>query len=211
MQVSIHTLHKCILSNKTIVIGGYMDKLTKKNSDGDLRVRYTKLIAKQSLLEILQDKHISKVTIKELCEKANINRATFYRHYYDIYDLLSEIEFEIFEEIRTIMVNDSDDKTSIENICHVIKKNSDVCNVLLGKNGAQDTIDKLLALLKEDILKDWIPTQNPYIDYAFEFTTNGSLGIIRKWQERNYSDPPETIAKLIADLNNKGLSSLIKG
>jgi AcrR family transcriptional regulator len=60
----------------------------------DRRVKYTKKVLKESLVEILEKKNIDKITIKEICEKADINRSTFYTHYYDQYDLLHQIENE---------------------------------------------------------------------------------------------------------------------
>jgi len=47
----------------------------------DNRVRYTKTVLQQALLKLLQTKHIDKITIKELCQEAKINRGTFYLHY----------------------------------------------------------------------------------------------------------------------------------
>lgn len=58
----------------------------------DNRVRYTKAILQQALLKILQFKNIDRVTIKELCDEAKVNRGTFYLHYATPNDLLREIE-----------------------------------------------------------------------------------------------------------------------
>ena len=60
----------------------------------DNRVRYTKMVLQQALLKIMQAKDIDKITIKELCEEAQINRGTFYLHYQTPNDLLMEIEQE---------------------------------------------------------------------------------------------------------------------
>ena len=70
----------------------------KKN---DARVRYTQKVLKDSLLQLLEKKPINKITVKEVCELAELNRATFYAHYTDCPDLLESIENEMpggFEE-----------------------------------------------------------------------------------------------------------------
>ena len=70
----------------------------KKN---DARVRYTQKVLKDSLLQLLEKKPINKITVKEVCELAELNRATFYAHYTDCLDLLESIENEMlggFEE-----------------------------------------------------------------------------------------------------------------
>ncbi|MBP5168957.1 MAG: TetR/AcrR family transcriptional regulator, partial [Oscillospiraceae bacterium] len=64
----------------------------------DTRVRYTKSVLKESLLQLLKDKPITKVTIKELCETAKLNRGTFYLHYNEPNDVLREIEKEFVQE-----------------------------------------------------------------------------------------------------------------
>lgn len=57
----------------------------------DHRVRLTKMLLHDSMLELMKDRPAGKVTVKELCEKAGVNRATFYAHYPDTYALLDEI------------------------------------------------------------------------------------------------------------------------
>lgn len=43
-------------------------------------------------LQLVEEKSIDKITVSEICEMADINRSTFYRHYYDIYDLDEKVE-----------------------------------------------------------------------------------------------------------------------
>ena len=47
----------------------------------DARKRYTQMVLKQSLLKLLKEKPVNKITVKEVCELAQLNRATFYAHY----------------------------------------------------------------------------------------------------------------------------------
>ena len=54
----------------------------------DARVKYTKMVLKKALLELMQHKPVNKITVKEICERAELNRATFYAHYSDCFDLL---------------------------------------------------------------------------------------------------------------------------
>ena len=65
----------------------------------DRRIKYTKKVIKESFFQLLEEKDITKVTVSELCEKADINRATFYRYYIDIFDLLEKIKEEFVKEI----------------------------------------------------------------------------------------------------------------
>lgn len=64
----------------------------------DARVRYTKMKIKETFFQLLEKKDYSLITVTELCEKAEINRTTFYKHYLDIHDLLKKLEEEIIEQ-----------------------------------------------------------------------------------------------------------------
>ena len=63
----------------------------------DARVRYTQKVLKDSLLQLLEKKPVNKITVKEVCELAELNRATFYAHYTDGFALLESIENEMLD------------------------------------------------------------------------------------------------------------------
>lgn len=54
----------------------------------DQRTRLTKMLIRKAFTELLREKPVQNITVKELCQTAGINRGTFYSHYTDIYDLL---------------------------------------------------------------------------------------------------------------------------
>ncbi|WP_455718400.1 TetR/AcrR family transcriptional regulator, partial [Anaerosporobacter sp.] len=66
---------------------------------GNRRILYTKKVIKESLIELLQEKEIHQITVTDICNKADINRGTFYTHYKDAYDLLQSLEDELFDQI----------------------------------------------------------------------------------------------------------------
>lgn len=65
----------------------------------DLRVRRTQKNIREAFISLADKKKINKITIKELAETAMINKATFYLHYHDLEDLVSELEDEIIRDI----------------------------------------------------------------------------------------------------------------
>lgn len=65
----------------------------------DLREKKTERSIKNAFLELRAKKPIEKITVKELTEKAEISKGTFYLHYADIYALSEKIEGEIIREI----------------------------------------------------------------------------------------------------------------
>ena len=65
----------------------------------DKRVEKTKYAIKNAFLKLRKKKPLEKITVKELCEKAYINKSTFYAHYEDIYALSDALEYELVLEV----------------------------------------------------------------------------------------------------------------
>lgn len=77
------------LLSKIIYFGGYMD----------LRVKKTRNSIINAFLQLRAKKPLERITVKELADLAEINKATFYLHYKDIYDLSEHLENELFESV----------------------------------------------------------------------------------------------------------------
>jgi AcrR family transcriptional regulator len=112
----------------------------------DRRVKYTKMVLRDSLMKLLAEKDISRITIKEICENADINRATFYAHYTDQYDLLDKIENELFDNLRVYLGKfDRPARPATTpngaprwRWCHIfdyLKENVALCKLLLNESG----------------------------------------------------------------------------
>ena len=56
------------------------------------RTQYTRRALRDALIELLADKPLARITVRELCERADVNRSTFYAHYPDLDSLLRDIE-----------------------------------------------------------------------------------------------------------------------
>ena len=65
----------------------------------DRRIRYTKKIIKETFLNLLEEKELNKITVSEICRISDINRATFYRYYLDVFDLFDKIQDEFVEVV----------------------------------------------------------------------------------------------------------------
>ena len=57
----------------------------------DRRIRYTKKIIKETFLNLLEEKELNKITVSEICRISDINIATFYKYYLDLFDLFDKI------------------------------------------------------------------------------------------------------------------------
>lgn len=65
----------------------------------DLRIEKTRQSIVNAFIALRSKKALEKITVKELCEKALVNKSTFYSHYMDIYDLSDSIETEVVTSI----------------------------------------------------------------------------------------------------------------
>ncbi|HEC2171980.1 TetR/AcrR family transcriptional regulator [Staphylococcus delphini] len=66
----------------------------------DRRIRKTTNAIKSALIHLLKTEPLDKITIQQIADTADVHRATFYQHYYDKYDLLDQIEYEVLEKMR---------------------------------------------------------------------------------------------------------------
>ncbi|WP_373842313.1 TetR/AcrR family transcriptional regulator [Limosilactobacillus sp.] len=68
-----------------------MEPLANGPRKQDRRTIYTINVIKDSFLELIQKTQYSKITIKKICEKADISRSTFYLHFDSINDVLNAV------------------------------------------------------------------------------------------------------------------------
>ncbi|WP_054637466.1 TetR/AcrR family transcriptional regulator [Thalassobacillus sp. C254] len=67
-------------------------------NSNDRRVARTRTLIRNTFAELIVEKGLDRVTIKDLTERADINRGTFYLHFQDKYDLLEQSEEKFLRE-----------------------------------------------------------------------------------------------------------------
>ena len=166
----------------------------------------TKKLIREVLFECLKEKDINKITISSLCEKADINRSTFYLHYSDIYQMLQKIEEEALENI-TCMLTDSpvdfSDKESTlaftTKFFSILDGDKDLCRALLGPHGDMAFVEQIENLLASTFLKQLpgrFSKDDPDLKYAYAFTLNGCVGLIKVWLSQPVQESPAHMAEL---------------
>ncbi len=188
----------------------------------DSRVRRTKRLLQQGLTELLREKSIKKITVRELAERIDINRGTFYLHYKDIYDLVEQIENELFDEFEDILESYciADLKTRPHKVfldmCNFLYANREICAALLGDNGDINFILNLRKFLRQKCLCDvvanyhWDNNMVEY-NYIYSYFESGTIGILRYWLEHpEDGKSAEEIAALIETVFLQGAGCLMK-
>ncbi|MFA5675245.1 MAG: TetR-like C-terminal domain-containing protein [Christensenellales bacterium] len=179
------------------------------NERNDRRVKYTKMVLKDSFISLLEKKEISKITIKELCEDADINRATFYAHYNDQYDFMNQIQNELIANIeKHLSVFVQNDLPIIlvdmvEQIFEYIKENARICKLLLSERGDLNFQKRVFMLVYEKIIINITKggaISKEDAEYIHAFTLTGCIGVIQKWLNDNMKKPSRFMAETIMKL-----------
>ena len=180
----------------------------------DARVRYTKMVIKQQFAAILTTTLLNKVTVKEICERAEINRATFYRYYADPYDLLEKMEQEFLED----MFKKLEESVSIGAkkvlilIMEKMKENISLYQTLFSDNGDRRFIEKLFTLCYKEHAVNLheqfhdLPFQKQ--EFLFYFIAQGCSGILTQWLTNGMETPIEEVADFAERLINNALKGL---
>ena len=172
----------------------------------DVRVRYTKMIIKENFVELLKKKHISKITVKEICELSEINRSTFYKHYEDVYDLLRSMIMEMESEFQTIIEKNQSlgTKRTIIETLERIKHEKDMYIPLFSENSDSDIMRDCIISCYEMIAKEG----NNYLEgitdenknRTLNFISWGCAGLLRSWYEDGMTQPTEEVADFSAKI-----------
>ena len=184
----------------------------------DRRVKYTKMVLRESLIKKLRDKPIARITIKELCEDADINRTTFYAHYTDQFDLLNKIQDAFIADINSYLdqfaleSGDSGMLQLLSKIFEYIAQNDELCRVLLGSNGVVDFQTKVMQIVSTRIVVEWRKKQHvdeATAQYIYTYVATGSIGVIRKWLLDTNPKSPQEMAHLVVRMVYKGIEQFI--
>lgn len=168
------------------------------------RVRMTKLLLKTALIELMQEKPFPQITIKELCERADLNRTTFYLHYSDQSGVLRDIEQEAQEKAIKYMRNVSPDAKAIDLIeafMNYVKDNAVLFRTLMLSDGAQTFKQEFIRYTLSQIRPN-LPYYGDELHekYVFSFLMNGSIHIITDWIESEFDLSTKEVAKVIYTL-----------
>lgn len=187
-----------------------------KTGKVDRRVKYTKMLLKNSLVKLMRENPISRISVKMLCETADINRSTFYAHYKDQYDLLKQLEQEVIEELKKHITKDAFSKQSaktiqsMNQILDYIFKNADIFKILLSENGSSSFQKEIMLLAQEKIISDIL--NNPDIDertsgYLQCFAVTGALSIVQKWLQDGTIESTEKMSEFASKILFNGVSA----
>ena len=177
------------------------------------------MLIRKALMELLRQKPIQAISIKELCESAGINRGTFYAHYTDMYDLLQKIESDMLQDfqeaLKPLLAPNRSDLTPVKitaAIFRCLKYNADLCTVTLGDYGDKSFALQLINLVREKCMeaysKFFTDATPKEIEFFYAFVSAGCIGLLQKWLAEGMVTSAEEIAAMAENIMLHGMGFL---
>ncbi len=165
------------------------------------RAQMTRLLLRTALIELMQEKPFKEITIKEICEQADLNRTTFYLHYTDQFALLADVENEVYQKTLETLKNvkpAADAPGMIETFLNYIKSNASLFRILFVDADSEGFrsrfIQNMLNHLRFNIPLSCAAEEEPYL---LCFLMQGSVHMIMEWIKRGFDMEPGQLAALI--------------
>ena len=182
----------------------------------------------ESLLKLMETKKFEAITVNDITELANVNRSTFYRHYFDKYELLEKIEDNILNDVLTYQSNIinkinkneitkdfklTDYVSTDTNLFIVYEGRLNEIKILLGHNGS-NSFRKKIRLTMLDIFKQTsnlanLNASNQEIELLFQFLVGSFVSILDYWTDNQELTPTELFL-FYSSLISNGVVNFVK-
>jgi len=192
-----------------------------ENPAVDRRIIRTKVAIREALVALIDKKGFEAMTIREITQRANINRGTFYSHYQDKFDLLEQTETDIIQEIQAIILKA--DSLSLANfhltqqplpvmvqMFEYFQENAALMRAILVVKGNLSFQIKLRKAIEENLSKigffEGINSQNFLLpsEYIITYVIAAHLGVVQMWLKKGCIEAPREMALILSKLSLEG-------
>lgn len=177
----------------------------------DRRVRKTKKAVHDVFCEMVKEKKLNEITIKELCSRADINKSTFYLHYRDIYDLAGSIQTTFVENVCAI-INEYSYDVIIEKAPEIWKrvaekffKDANDVGMLMQRPGMSIMAQELQRAAVDTIMTKFVDAgmKKDSSDYFHHhlyvtFIINGYIGVLKEFNVPEMEDIMDEVSKRLS-------------
>ncbi|MFD0694337.1 TetR/AcrR family transcriptional regulator [Paenibacillus sp. GCM10027628] len=184
------------------------------NKPTDLRILRTKKLIEDTLLQLIEEKGFEHITVRDLTQRAMLNRGTFYLHYRDIFDLLEKFETETIQGLlqvtgstnpANLLGHDSQHEPIpvLMNALNYLNENARIFKILF--KGSPTFTTRLSSLIRTHMYED-LPKQQPersslvQQDFYIAYMAAAHSGIIQYWFETGMTISPREIALYLTRL-----------
>lgn len=177
----------------------------------DARIRYTKKMIRDAFLSLLREKNVRQITVTELCRLADINRATFYKHYRDAFDLLEQIEAEALDHLRdsTRQILEQDALAHFTLLLERAREHHEEFAVIASENGdphfSRRVSDCLYETARETVFHHLPAGTEAEKAMICRFLEGGGSGVLDAWLRGGMQEEPKKVAELIFRLSEAAM------
>ena len=186
--------------------------MNKKNNE---RFQNTETKIQQALLDILEYKDFSKITVQEICSITQINRSTFYAHYMDVYDLIDKTECTMHQKLLCLYVGTGVTKTNFLTSKYItiflkfIYQYRNFYRVRL-QTRKNFPIEQGFEPLWNNILKPYcqkigFKSENEMM-YYFVCLQAGFTMMLKRWVDNDFNESPEELSEIILKCISNGFN-----
>lgn len=173
------------------------------------RISRTNKAICDAFTELMYEKELSKITVQELVDRADVGRATFYKHYYDIYDVYEKIESTFLIELGEI-ITEQGVKLEFEvypAVFEYIKKNPKMFKMIFSPNNNVPLRRKLIKIVEGLNRMIWsesfgVAMDNSMVECAIKYHSNGCIAIIENWVLSDFKQPQNLIIEALSGFDN---------
>ena len=181
----------------------------------DRRIKRTKMLLQNALVDLMLEKAVGKISVKELTQKADVNRSTFYLHYLDIYDMLEQMENEFVETIQGFFhdfftpLPTSMPLTLFINISEWLEQDKEYYVKLLRGSASGYIFEELESRIRDEFLTllylIFLDEESLDLRTRVNFTVSGTVGVLRMWVMEGGNISLVELSETIDDILNNGM------
>lgn len=181
--------------------------MQKSEDHEDLRVRRTRKLLQQAFIEATIEKGFAALTVRDITERAMVNRSTFYRHYLDKYDLLEHSMNEIVPSVAAHEIgaepHPREASAGLVNLLTHIRHFAAFYRAMLGVKGdslfeqrlCQQAGQRMLAVFWQAVPEAEHASYAPPLDLTGQIVAAAGYGAITWWLEQEAPNSPEQLAQ----------------
>ncbi len=149
----------------------------------DRRAKRTAMQIKETMFSFMQKKAIHEITVSEICKVCQINRATFYDHYRDVFDLVQDMEQDMLLALQALMDSVSPEDAEATDVSRLffafLAQHRETLKLLITSERSRDfctRLDKqLMPFFEKKIRQSYIIPKGMELQLrcAMEFTSAG--------------------------------------
>ena len=169
------------------------------------RVRMTRLLIKNALLELLEKQDMANITVTAVCDAADVHRSTFYKYYTDTASLMREIEQDFLDQIPKPLPGFSRKQLLKDTAAFFdyVKQNEKASRVLFSESTSNSFTARLVDVLCSEYIPVWEVEDNLTARFIRLYIANGTVGMLKGWVNENFPVGSQRIAEMMYSFSVK--------